>query len=136
MVMVVLARIILAVMALDSLALGVWAIARPGGLFTLLLPEVAPPHDAFLWKVLGYLSLANAGCLTIAAVWPVPFGGIALVPWVGRLLSCGMWLWLLATPVIAVAREPLWYLLGHDACGLLALTVFLAFLYVLHRRSA
>jgi hypothetical protein len=134
MVMLVVARIILAVMALDSLALGLWAIARPDGLFTLL--QLTPPTDAFLWRYLGYLNLANTLCLTVAAIWPVRCGGIALVPWVGRLLSCGMWVWLLATPVIAAAREPLWYLLGHDACGLLALTVFLAFLYVLHRRSA
>src|SRR5260370_11132380 len=120
MVMLVNARMILVVMALDSLAVGVCAIARPDGLLTLRQltpPAAAPlPDGAFLWTVLGYLNLANALCLAVAAVWPVRFGGIALVPWVGRLLSCGMWLWLLSTPVIAPARQRLWYLLGHTGC--------------------
>jgi hypothetical protein len=97
---------------------------------------VATPNDYFLWTWLGYLNLANALCLAVAAVWPIRYGGIALVPWVGRLLFCGVWLWLLHTPVIAPVHEPLHYLLAHDAFWLLALTVFLVIHHVLRRRLA
>jgi hypothetical protein len=132
--MVLLARIILSVAAFDSLALGVWAVAQPDNLFARL--HLNPPQDAFLWRYFGCLTLANALCLTVAVVWPLRYGGIVLVPWVGRLLSCGMWLWLLCTHAIAPAHAPLAYLLAHDAFWLLALTVFFALHYVLRRRLA
>jgi hypothetical protein len=132
--MVILARVLITLAALDSLAVGIWAKAFPDQLFTFL--QVKIPTDGFLWPVLGWLSLANAVCLAAVAVWPGEYGGLTLVPWVGRLLSCGLWLWLLGTSVIHPAHEPLWYLLAHDAFFLLALTVFLVIHYVPRRRSA
>jgi hypothetical protein len=130
--MVHLPRLVLAVAALDSLGMGVWASAFPDQLFTLL--RLKPPTDAFLWPVLGLLYLANAVCLAGAAVWPADYGSLTLVPWVGRLLSCGMWLWLLGSTHIAPAHEPLWWLLGHDAFWLVLLTGILVAHFTSRRR--
>ena len=121
----ILARLLLGLAALDSLALGLWAILLPDQLFSLL--QLPVPADAFLWPWFGWLSLAHAVCLAGIAVWPVEYRNLALVPWVGRLLSCGMWLWLLNTDSCRPAHAPLWWLLAHDAFWLLALTVFLVF---------
>jgi len=116
-------RLILAVAAVDCTAMGLWAIVAPNDLFTRL--TLAPPTDGFLWTWLGWLSLANALCLVMAAIWPGSFRGLTYVPWLGRMLSCGMWLWLLGTDRIAPASAPLWWLLAHDALWLVALTVIL-----------
>jgi hypothetical protein len=118
--MVRLPRLLLAVAALDSAAMGLWANAFPEQLFGLL--QIKSPADGFLWPVLGLLYLVNALCLAGAAMWPVEYGSLTLVPWVGRLLSCGMWLWLLGSRHINPAHEPLWWLLAHDAFWLVLLT--------------
>ena len=125
-------RLVLAVAALDSLAMGIWASVFPDQLFTLL--QTKTPSDAFLWQVLGVLYLANALCLAGAAIWPVEYGRLTLVPWVGRLLSCGMWLWLLGSHHIAPAHEPLWWLLAHDAVWLVLLTGVLVAHFASRRR--
>ncbi len=130
--MAIVCRLLPALAALDCLVLGFWAIVQPDALFALL--GSAPPHDAFLWSILGYLNLANAGCLTVAAVRPLEFGGIALVPWVGRLLSCALWLWLLGQSRVVLAPAPLWGLLAHDAFWLIALAVFLVPQFTARRR--
>jgi hypothetical protein len=125
-------RLLPALAALDCLAVGLWAIFQPDGLFALL--GCTPPHDAFLWSVFGYLTVANAVCLAAAAARPLEFGGFALPPWVGRLLSCALWLWLLGQNRVALASEPLWGLLAHDAFWLVALTVFLLPQFIMWRR--
>jgi hypothetical protein len=125
-------RLLPAIAALDCLVLGLWAIVRPDALFALL--SSAPPHDAFLWSIFGYLNLANAGCLIAAAVRPVELGSIALVPWVGRLLSCALWLWLLGQSRVNLAPAPLWGLLAHDAFWLAALSLFLVPQFTARRR--
>jgi hypothetical protein len=130
--MALVCRLLPAFAALDCLVLGFWAIVQPNGLFALL--GCAPPRDAFLWSVFGYLSLANAGCLAAAAIRPLEFSGFALVPWVGRLLSCALWMWLLGQSRVALAPEPLWGLLAHDAFWLVALTVFLVPQFIARRR--
>jgi hypothetical protein len=127
-----LARIVLAVAAVDTLVAALWALASPDQFFALL--AVPRPTDGFLWPVLGGLSLANALCLVAAAVWPKDCGSLTLVAAVGRLLSCGMWLWLLGTDRIAPAREPLWWLLAHDAFWLLVLIVVIAVHFAARRR--
>jgi hypothetical protein len=98
--------------ALDSLLYGGWAVLRPGGLFVFL--EMAPPHDAFVWRLLGLLVLAHVPCLILAALRPATFRGAVLVPLLGRLLLAGAWLWLLAGPIPA-ARPAVLALLAHDA---------------------
>jgi hypothetical protein len=119
---------VLAAAALDSLAAGAWAVARPDDLFALI--RLTPPRDAFLWPVLGMFSLAYGVCLLVAAARPRDLAGLAWLPALGRALACGVWLWLLGTDRVQAAPGPLGLLLAHDA-GWLA--VLLAFLYARRR---
>ena len=136
-------RIVLAVAAVDCLASGLCAIAFVNAFLAWLqLPplHIPEPHQpalddrGFLLLTLGYLNLANAGCLIVAAVRPDRYRGLALVAGVGRLLCCGMWAWLLATDHIKPAHEPLYWLLAHDAFWLVALTVVLVVPFTSRRR--
>jgi hypothetical protein len=119
-------RILLLLAAADSLAAGAWAALRPLDLFALL--ETSPPSggDAvFLWRILGLL-LVGQGLCPIAAAWrPADCGGLVLVPLSGRLLLCGVWLWLLGTSRVHLPPTSLRGLLLHDAIWL---PVFLGFL--------
>ena len=126
-------RIVLAVAALDCLASGLGAIFFPHQFFALLQLG-KPPTDGFLLPVLGWLGIANSLCLVAACLKPGDHGGLTLVPWVGRLLCCGMWLWLLGTDRIAPAHEPLYGLLAHDAFWLIALGTFLVVHFMSRRR--
>jgi hypothetical protein len=134
-----LARILLLAAAADSLAAGAWAALRPGALFALLQP--APPEppfvasgDAlFLWQVLGLLLVCQSSCLIAAAWRPADCGGLVIVPLSGRLLLCGVWLWLLGTSRVRLPPEPLRGLLLHDAAWL---PVFLGFLWVRRGKPA
>jgi hypothetical protein len=123
-----LSRPLLVVAALDSLLAGVWALAYPAGLFALL--GMTPPRDAFLWQVLGGLSLAHALCLALAAWRPGDYAGLVLVPLIGRALQCGLWLWLLGTDRVLLPAGPLTGLLVHDAVWL---PLFAAFLFAARR---
>ncbi len=125
-----LARILLLLAAADSFAAGAWAVVRPDGLFALL--QYAASEDAlFLWRVLGALFVGQGLCL-VAAVWrPADCGGLVLVPLAGRLLLCGIWLWLLGTPRVHLPPEPLRGLLLHDAAWL---AVLLGLLWALRPR--
>jgi hypothetical protein len=123
-----LARILLLLAAADSLAAGAWAVLRPGALFALL--QTSPPAggDAlFLERILGLLLLGQALCLLAAAWRPADCGGLVLVPLAGRLLLCGVWLWLLGTSRVYLPPTPLRGLLLHDAAWV---PVFLGFLWV------
>jgi hypothetical protein len=105
-------RVIFLVAALDSLASAAWSLLRPGDLFALL--DLATPQDAFLWPVLGGLSLAHAAFLVVAARKRTD-AGFAWVAVVGRGLQCGLWLWLLGTERVHAAPLALALLAGHDA---------------------
>ncbi len=124
-----LARFLFLVAGLDSLALGCWSLARPGGLFALL--DLTPPHDVFLWPALGGLNLAHAGFLALAARRPAE-AGFAWVTVIGRALQCGVWLFLLGTDRVRAAPLPLALLAGHEVVILAVLAAGL----VAARRSA
>ncbi len=146
-----LSRPLLLVAALDSLLLGLWAVARPADLFRLLgvaLPEnpvslwsvnlgvlsrqamFAPGvHDAYLlWQLLGVLTLGHCALLLWAAARPGERAGLALVPLLGRSLQAGLWLWLLGTDRVRLPAGPLTFLLAQDLLivALLAGLLFLA----------
>ena len=79
--------------ALDSAVVGGWAAVRPADLFTLFQQ---PPNDdgLLLCRLLGVLYLFHALFLILAAYRSATFGGLVLVPSLGRLGLCGVWLWL------------------------------------------
>jgi hypothetical protein len=105
-------RIIFLVAALDSLVATAWSLSRPNALFSLL--DLTTPQDAFLWPVLGGLSLAHAAFLLVAARQKTD-AGFAWVAVIGRAVQCGLWLWLLGTDRVHAAPLPLALLVGHDA---------------------
>jgi hypothetical protein len=120
-------RWLLVLAALDSLLAGAWAVAWPadraGSLFALL--NVEPPRDAFLWRGLGGLLLTHVVCLALAAWRPARWGGLALVPLIGRALQCGVWLWLRNTDRVHLPAGVLDGLLVHDVIWLPILAGFL-----------
>jgi hypothetical protein len=123
-------RFFLYLAGLDSLLAGAWAVVRPGDLFALL--GQTPPRDAFLWQVLGGISLGHAACLLLAARRPGEYSGLVLIPLVGRVLGSGIWLWLLGTDRVVLPSYPLMGLLIHDAIWVPG---FAAFLFVAPRRA-
>ncbi len=126
----VVARILLLLAAADSLATGACALLRPYALFDLL--QTKPSDDAlFLWWVFGVLLVGQGLCLVPAAWRPATCGELVIVPLSGRLLLCGVWLWLLGTTRVHLPAVPLQGLLLHDAAWL---PVLLGFLWV-RRRS-
>jgi hypothetical protein len=126
-----LARILLLLAAADSLAAGAWAVGRPDALFDLLgTPATADARS--LWRLLGVLLLGQGLCLIPAAWRPADCGGLVLVPLSGRLLLCGVWLWLLGTPRVSLPPGPLRGLLLHDAAWV---PVFLGFLWARRRQG-
>jgi hypothetical protein len=117
-------RLLLLAGALDALAAGAWALARPDGLFALLQTS-ATSDRVLLWRALGALSLCQALCLGAAAIRSVDWGGLVLIPLLGRAPQAGVWLWLLGADRVVLPARPLALLLTHDALGAL---VFLALL--------
>jgi hypothetical protein len=124
-------QVLLLLVALDTLACGLWAVLRPRDLIAflgvpprndayawqLLRPSgpsekatrtpIPPPRDAGLWHLLGLLTLGNAGLLAIAAVKPAWYGSLVVVPLLGRGLGAALWLWALGTTyTFAPARVP------------------------------
>lgn len=114
---------LLVLAALDSAAAGAWAVLRPDDLFRLLQ---YPPSDdrVLLCRALGLLFLTHAPCLVLAAFRP-RFAGLALYPLAGRLLSSGVWLWLLGSGRMPAAGGALTVLLVHDAVWPPLLAAFL-----------
>jgi hypothetical protein len=113
-------RLLLLLAALDSLALGLWAVLRPQDLFALLLmPLSDAAHDRLLlWRALGLLALAHAGLLAILVWRPEMDGPLVLVPLIGRALGAGLWLWVaraerldlpsLTRPLLLAAHDAVW----------------------------
>jgi hypothetical protein len=155
------------VAAVDSLAWGLWNLCRPRWAFEqigveprndtwfwqLLNPRdagevkegetppplIPAPRDAGLWHLLAFCSLANAIALGLAAWRPASFGGLVVLPLVGRAITAGLWLWALGTidsfPENRVPfqhREPLLVLALHEAVWL---PIFLGFLFILRISS-
>ena len=97
-------RLALVAAALDSAAAGAWAALRPGDLLHLL--QCPPSADRLLLcRALGLLFLAHAPLLLLAA-FRAGGAGLALAPLLGRLLTAGLWLWLLAAGGMAAPTEP------------------------------
>jgi len=104
-------QLLLLLAALDSVAAGAWAVLRPGDLLQILQCPPSPDR-VLLCRALGLLFLAHAPCLLLAA-WRSGFAGLALLPLFGRLLTAGVWLWLLGTGGMAAGAEPALH--GGDA---------------------
>jgi hypothetical protein len=115
-----LARGCFLIAALDSVAAGRWALARPAALFDVL--GLAAPADAFLWRVLGGFSLLQAGFLAFAARRRAD-AGYAWVAVAGRTVQCGLWMWLAGSDRVHAAPVPLALLAGHDAVILVTVVV-------------
>ena len=98
-------QMLLVLAAVDSTAAGAWALLRPDDLFRLL--QCPPSADRLLLcRALGFLFLTHAPCLLLAAFRP-GFAGLTLLPLSGRLLSSGVWLWLLgACRMVAAQADP------------------------------
>jgi hypothetical protein len=117
-------RLLLLLAALDSLVAGGMAVLRPDYLFTWL--QLRPlPDRLLLTRALGALLLTHVPCLVLAALRPLQWGGLVLVPLLGRALLAGVWLWLLHADRVQPSPQALHALLLHDAAWL---PVFVAFL--------
>jgi hypothetical protein len=111
---------LLTLAAVDAAVAGAWAVCRPTDLFALL--QQAPSDDGLLLcRLLGLLYLTQAAFLLLAAFLPGR-AGLAWAPLLGRLLSCGLWLWLLGS---ARFGTTVGVLLAHDAVWPPLLTAFL-----------
>jgi hypothetical protein len=114
---------LLVVCALDTAVTGVWAVLRPGDLFALL--QQPPDDDGFLLcRALGLLYVTQALFVILAAFRP-RCAGLALAPLLGRLLACGVWLWLMGSGRMPSAVAALLALLANDALWPPLLAAFL-----------
>ncbi len=120
-----LSKILLLFAALDSAAMGALALIYPSILFHFL--QIAGNADALLLcRLLGVLFLAHAAILILAVRQPRVYGGLTLAPLLGRMLSCGVWLWLLGSTRATADHGALLILLAHDAVWL---PIFAGFLW-------
>ncbi len=117
-------RLLLILAALDCLLAGTWAILRPDDLFTRLNLPVTM-DGRLLCRALGALTLGYVPCLVPAALWPRRWGGLVVVPLLGRTLLAGVWLWLLHADRVHPSPESLHWLLIHDAVWLPVFALFL-----------
>ena len=62
--------------------------------------------------------LAHAPFLILAVRQPRVYGGLPLAPFIGRMLSCGVWLWLLGSERTTANHAALLGLLVHDGVWL------------------
>ena len=110
--------------ALDSLATGIGAVLFADKLFAWL--QLPPTRDGvLLCLTLGALTLTHAPCLILAALRPRTWGGLVVVPLVGRALLAAAWLWLLNAERVRPSPDALRWLLVHDAVWLPLFVVFL-----------
>jgi hypothetical protein len=136
-------QIALVVGALDCVAYGLYAWFRPEWLFEFLQFATHPPIDweilrvslespdeVLLWRLLGAFFWAHSVILVVAAWRPRRLGSIAWAPLIGRGLMLGLWLWLLGSERVHMARNALWVLVGHDGAVLLLLGMVLTWVWV------
>jgi hypothetical protein len=120
---------VLGLAALDSVVVGLWAWLRPGDVFGWLrLPEAAWDHPRdrlLLWAVQGPIALVYALFLVILIWRPDRHGSLALAPLLGRLLGCGVWLFVSVSPRAALPEGPGLLLAAHDGFWSLVLAAFL-----------
>jgi hypothetical protein len=110
--------------AVDSVAMGAVALAYPSLLFHFL--QIPSNNDGlFLCRLLGVLFLAHGPFLFLAVRQPRVYGGLTLAPFFGRILSCGVWLWLLGSTRTTADHTALFALLVHDAVWLPLFACFL-----------
>ena len=133
----ILATILLAAVAVDTLVYGGWAVAAPDDLLARL--EVAGPtvkwkflgkeretsDPRMLWRTMGILLLAQAAILAFAVWRPGALGSLVFASLLGRLLPLGVWLWLLGQERVQLSVATLWFLSIHDGVCAVLLTVFL-----------
>jgi hypothetical protein len=111
-----LSKVLLLLAALDSAVMGALALIVPSLLFHFL--QIPNNNDGLLLcRLLGVLFLAHCPFLFLAARQPRVSGGLTLAPLFGRMLSCGVWLWLLnsdrtpadhATPLVLLIHDAVW----------------------------
>jgi hypothetical protein len=111
------AVVLLILAALDSLATGAWAALRPGDLFEFL-QTTGSPDALLLCRALGALAGFQGVCLLFAAFRPAANRFLVLLPFSGRVLFCGVWLWLLGSDRVRLPTDRLELLLLHDAVWL------------------
>ncbi len=125
---------VLLLTAVDCLVYGLWALFRPEGVFEwlqfatheaiswkLFKARIESADEVLLWRAVGVLLLAHAVLVLLAAWRPRFFGSLVWVPLIGRGLLLGLWLWLLGSDRVDVARAVLWALAGHDGSVLILL---------------
>jgi hypothetical protein len=97
--------------------MGTVALISPSLLFHFL--QIPTNNDGLLLcRLLGVLFLAHGPFLFLAARQPRVYGGLTLAPLFGRILSCGVWLWLLGSTRTTADHAALFALLIHDAVWL------------------
>lgn len=110
-------KVLLVVAALDSAATGALALVYPSLLFYFL--QISTNADGLLLcRLLGLVYLAHAPFLILAVRQPGVYGGLPLAPFIGRMLSCGVWLWLLGSERTTANHAALLVLLVHDGVWL------------------
>jgi hypothetical protein len=105
---------LLVLAAIDSLVMGAWACWRPQDLFAFL-QTTGSPDALLLCRALGAIWIFQGVCLFFAVVRPAENGLVVLLPLSGRMLLCGVWLWLLGTDRVTLPADRLRMLLLHDA---------------------
>jgi hypothetical protein len=119
-----LSKILLLLAALDSAAMGAVALISPSLLFHFL--HIPSNNDGLLLcRLLGVLFLAHGPFLFLAARQPRLYGGLTLAPLFGRILCCGVWLWLLGSTRTTADHAAIFALLIHDAVWLPLFACFL-----------
>jgi hypothetical protein len=123
-------KVLFLLAALDSALTGAIALVYPSLLFGFLR---IPTNDdgLLLCRLLGFLYLTHALFLILVARNPSVTSGLTLAPLFGRMLSCGVWLWLLGSDRIPADHAALFVLLAHDA---LWPPIFAGFLWGRRRR--
>jgi hypothetical protein len=112
-----LSKVLLLLAALDSAAMGAAALIYPSLLFHFL--QIPPNNDGLLLcRLLGVLFLTHGPFLFLTARQPRVYAGLTLAPLFGRILSCGVWFWLLGSTRTMADHAALWALLVHDAVWL------------------
>jgi hypothetical protein len=131
-------QVVLLLAAVDCLVYGLWASLRPEGVFEwlqcgthkaiswkLFKAQIESADEVLLWRTVGVLILAHAVLVVLAGWRPRSLVSLVWVPLIGRGLMLGLWLWLLGSDRVEMARLPLWVLAGHEVAVLVLFGVVL-----------